>query len=633
MTSLLRIDRQIKDINKVICRHIDNLDSYERGTVSQDILSQLRNFVEHIMLKVYANGSDIDNKYENIKRAIDHVKTKGELKFLRRFHGFLQIVASHYTLDEENSERLMLKYYEYLLKIKDFLRLKYSLDVLGNINKFPINTDSTLSEYYEKIAKKLSQNYILDSRNMHSDRYYIYKTKPFFVNQKIYYEVTFMPVNGKMNNFDRIIAFTDLDIPNYYAVRLFIVKDEIRILGKTMPFFIIVNWETSIRPCEINNFSLVFGIRLSIQSNHVEYRKLMRYLTDTGFNLVELIDFPKVHFEYVKQQLRPSKGSVHFFDVLEECREIIIARGAGSNVLLYLLYHLNNTIIRNQLDGINDRLSGLYLSYGCIPFDKMPFNTSLKGHNPRIGDLFECIDSTDRMHEILGRFIRKNTERLGQLYTPYEDLEGFADVDTRIQIYNNKLYNNETHQGRRIEKRNQHCYIRSCENDTVSIITRLLELSRIGIQNYTCSVNAWIETNVHLIDCNEKKSVLRQMFEDSSVALIYGSAGTGKSTLINHIAHFFSKQDKLYLANTNPAVENLKRRVDASNSEFMTVTKFLKRKNIRTDYDILVIDECSTVNNRDMTQILRKSEFNLLILVGDIYQIEAIEFGNCKMYP
>jgi ATP-dependent exoDNAse (exonuclease V) alpha subunit len=74
----------------------------------------------------------------------------------------------------------------------------------------------------------------------------------------------------------------------------------------------------------------------------------------------------------------------------------------------------------------------------------------------------------------------------------------------------------------------------------------------------------------------------------------------------------------------------MKRRVTAqsSDTDFMTIAKFLSSKSVRTAYDILVIDECSTVNNRDMKAILEKAEFDLLVLVGDIYQIEAIEFGN-----
>jgi hypothetical protein len=105
----LRIDKQILDTDRLICRHIDNLAISQRGEVSQDILANLRNFVEHIMLKVYANGGDIQDDWNTIKNAVTHVKSLSKWKDLTRFHEFLQISVSHYTPDEENSERLMLK--------------------------------------------------------------------------------------------------------------------------------------------------------------------------------------------------------------------------------------------------------------------------------------------------------------------------------------------------------------------------------------------------------------------------------------------------------------------------------------------------------------------------------------------
>ena len=43
---------------------------------------------------------------------------------------------------------------------------------------------------------------------------------------------------------------------------------------------------------------------------------------------------------------------------------------------------------------------------------------------------------------------------------------------------------------------------------------------------------------------------------------------------------------------------------------------------------MLVIDECSTVSNSDMRKVLEKAEFKVLVLVGDVYQIESIYFGN-----
>lgn len=52
MNNLLQIDKQILNTDKVICRYISNLSNSTRGEISQDILSQLRHFVEHIMLKI-----------------------------------------------------------------------------------------------------------------------------------------------------------------------------------------------------------------------------------------------------------------------------------------------------------------------------------------------------------------------------------------------------------------------------------------------------------------------------------------------------------------------------------------------------------------------------------------------------
>ena len=78
---------------------------------------------------------------------------------------------------------------------------------------------------------------------------------------------------------------------------------------------------------------------------------------------------------------------------------------------------------------------------------------------------------------------------------------------------------------------------------------------------------------------------------------------------------------------TNTAVDNLKRRIATSlNSEFKTVAKLIAGTD--TKCDVLIIDECSTISNDDMQKTLNKVDFELILLVGDIYQIEAISFGN-----
>lgn len=131
-----------------------------------------------------------------------------------------------------------------------------------------------------------------------------------------------------------------------------------------------------------------------------------------------------------------------------------------------------------------------------------------------------------------------------------------------------------------------------------------------------------------MIDDDNKQDALRRMFADSHVAFIYGAAGTGKSTLIRHIANFWADKDKIFLANTHPAVDNMRRKVVAEKSVYNTIAGFLSNKNYQTACDVLFIDECSTVSNKDMRKVLEKADFKLLVLVGDIYQIESIYFGN-----
>lgn len=622
-----KVDTLILTINDVICRNIDSFDNSERWLMSQNILGQLRNFVEHISLKIFSNNTDIEISYENICKALEFIKVRGELKFLHKFHKLLQISASHYTLDWENSERLMLKYYEYLLRIKLLLRKKYGLEVLQNLERFPINTDSTLYEYYEKIAEKVEKGAQIKSTTY--DRYYIKKIKPFFVNQDIFYEITLSIANDYASKFDRIIAFTRLDICENYAVRLGITSDSIEILGKEMPIKIITSWETSIRPCELNKFADIFWNHPKL-SYSMEVVELMWFMTNTGLNLVDIINFSENQYQIVKTSIISKAKVSHFYDILDKVRNITLNSKPGGVILRYLLYRMNNKIIKQQFYYEECALlSNLYLSYSCIPFDEMPFDTSLINHNPKLLDLFASVSIKDREHELFARLIKNNTESNGHLFTSISEVENFnEDIPDLIRLYNSKLYyKHKKH--RSLELNSGIIHIRWYVQDTIMIIQKFIELSWSGISGYSNSLDSWLQTSNYSIDSDEKKNALRVMFENSRVALIYGSAWTWKSTLINHISHFFKDQKKLFLANTNPAIDNLERKIDTWNSKFQTITKFLSSRNTDVKYDILIVDESSTVNNTDMLSVINKAkEYKLLVFVGDTYQIESIRFGN-----
>lgn len=626
---MLKVDEAIYDTNKVICKNISVFDASERGLLSQNILSQLRNFVEYIAQKVYSKGSDTDpNDYQDKIAAWEFVKTKGELRFLNKFHNLLQKSVSHYTFDEGGSERLMLKYYEYLLKIKVFLKEKYNMDVLENIDDFPLNLDDNLMEYYKQIAVRIVKPSRYATPNPYNDRAYIQKIKPFFVKQNIFYEVTFTVANDKASKFDRVIAFTSLDLSDNYAVKLSIHNDVIGVLGKVMPIQIIDSWEISVRPCEVNRFADFFGRHTQINAGNNEFRDLMKFLTETRMSLVDLVTSSDSYYSWAKAKCTREAKVTHIFDLLDKSRDLIKDKAPGSNVIRYFLHKMNNKIMRRQYSGNPcEMLSNLYLKWGCIPFDQMPYATSLIKHNPRVYDLFECINSNNREHEFLARTIQNNTEQRGVLFTQSEDLQKFDNIDNLIRKYNSLVY--YKHKERYIYTYKNHLYMKGYVDDTTKIIKKLKELSSTGMSGYSDFVESWLSKNPsYRIDSKEKLDALKIIFSDSRVALIYGSAGTGKSTLINHISNLYNDRKKLYLANTNPAVDNMRRKVNAGNCDFKTISKFLPDYNTNTECDILFIDECSTVSNKDMRSVLEKSTFKLLVLVGDVFQIEAILFGN-----
>jgi Cdc6-like AAA superfamily ATPase len=619
------IDKQILIIDKAISRHIEQFDIFGRGAISQDILKNLRDFTEHIMLKIFAQGKDIDDNYDNIKISIKYVESKPKWKLITRLHNFLQISASHYTVEEENAERLMLKYYVYLWKLKNLMKKEFDFNILSNLDKFPLETDPALQEYYDKIAHEIGQCAFKSVYK--SDKYYIQKIKPFFSQNQIFYEVTFTPANDYASKFNRAIAFTNLEITDYYSAKFSLVETEITILGKTMPITVITGWEVAIRDCEFKNFSkLLYGS--SVKPGYPEQLGICGFLTQTGLNLNELLRFSDSAFQAVKDKATQRTKKVIFFETLEKCRELINNQSPGSNMICYLLLHLNNVVIKNQFNySSNSELSELYLQNGCRPFERMPFSFSPKDHNPKLSDLFLCFNTTEYQHDLLARMVKNNSEIKGQLFTPIKELEKYRDIESLVKTYNSQLWWGHRRESKLVVEKS-HIYINSYKENTIWVLEKIKELSQTGVHSYSASVTEWLTNTYYIINCEEKETALIQMFARSKVAVIYGAAGTGKTTMINHVAHFWSDKKKLFLSQTNSAIDNLKRRVTATNSKFSTVTKIVKGSNIETEYDILVLDECSTISNKDMRSVLEKISFELLLLVGEPYQINSIRFGN-----
>jgi hypothetical protein len=601
----------------------------DRGLLSQNMLLQLRNLVEGVAVLVHTTDVNVEYDYSAITSALAHIKTRGKLAFLNRFYTLLQPSTSHYTFDGDSSERLMLKYFEYLLRVRAFLADNYGLAILATLESFPVNLDPSLREYHEKIATQIVASRELTDVGDASSRYYVLKSRPFFVDGRIYYEVTFTNPVDRTNKFDRVIAFTDQDVGDKYAASLTLHPDSIEVLGQTMPITIIRRWEVSVRPCELENFSRFFGARIKVSASGSEYINLMRFLTDSGSTLVDLMDVPEPRYQRIRTKVLERSRDPKIFPILDKARLIIQQRKPGYVVLRYALLQLKNVVLRQQFSpSACARLSGLRLQWGCIPFDEMPFCTSPIGHNPRFWDLMEAIDPGERTHELLARRVKNNVDRRGMLYTPIPDLEAFGDVSALIQQHNQALYYSPRHQARTLELDRGHVFIRGYENDIVQIIEKVQGHGATGVGGWKRAIEQWLEDRPTLIDDPIKAAALKSLFKESRVALIYGAAGTGKSTMVNHIASYFNENPILFLANTHPAVDNLRRRVQTQNAEFRTIASHTMRSQSDPEFEVVVIDECSTVSNESFLKILEGTKFKLLVLVGDVYQIESIQFGN-----
>ena len=161
-------------------------------------------------------------------------------------------------------------------------------------------------------------------------------------------------------------------------------------------------------------------------------------------------------------------------------------------------------------------------------------------------DLVESLDLAGRTHELLARRVKNNVEDRGMLYTPIADLEPLADLDELMSAYNGHVY--YKHTGRNMLKDKGHVFIREYEDGTVAIIEKLQEYATSGVAGYGSAVKRWLAQATPACDDPLKVKALEELFVDSKVALIYGAACTGKSTMVSLIANYFNTNQKLFLA-------------------------------------------------------------------------------------
>ncbi len=632
-------DREIIKASDAIDRALSECNKDNRGDVAVRIVLTVRNLNDHIADKIWSELYP-DNPI-SVNKVASRFNNVPRYRFIAIFDKYLRKSVSHFTPSEDGAERLMLKYYRYILELKKVMRECYGIEIVKNIDMFLLDTDEQTKNYYNQVAEQivsLPQNVQASNH----DNYYVNRIKPFFINQEIFYEVTLEPATEKPNKFNRITAFTKHDILPNYSVSLKFVDCYINVFGVAFPIKIISEWSVSIRPCEIDNFAQLLDMKTSIQRSNKEYSALMQYLTQEYVSLVDIIDYERQEYLNLKNEITRVSNvrKLHIFEVLDECRRISIGNQRGKNVIRYLLNRMNNRMIKDQRPdaGSVKRYAGLYLSSKCRPFDENPYSFNPKGHLSVLHDLENSVDPAEREGELIARYIENNTYQNGQLFSPKEKFKAFGtdeDIEKIIQNYNNSLY-----EGFRPDSEigiyKQYLYNKGHERKILEIIAKLSLMSTGGdqITDYFCETRIKGLKELKGNDCLddlEKETILNGLFSKSRVHFIYGAAGTGKTTLVNHISNLLQGKERLYLAKTNPAVDNMRRKISNKDNrgEFLTIDRFIKSSYYAClNFDLVVVDECSTVKNNDILAVLEKIGNAVLVLVGDTYQIEAIGYGS-----
>lgn len=621
-----------------ICSVIDkNIEAHkilkDRGLLSENILSQLRNLTEDVAIFINntENSLSLDTHYNNVDDSIKYVSSVKKYKYISVFHKFLQSTASHYTPSEDDAERLVLYYFRYICMIKQTLE-NLGIIVLKKLEDFPIYEDNLTKEHYKNIGNVIDTVGNVKSKALKSGRFYVVKNKPIYANGKLYYEITLTKATDYTNKFERILMYTKYYIPDNYSIKISYQEKSIELFSLRTKIKVIDNYFISIRPCELKNIGLIFGINNKIDDNYAEYSNLMRILTDEEKTLLELVLMDNELFEKYIEKIKGNAENNNITNLLVMIREHLLSSKKGRNILRYFLVKPDNKVIKTQLcDYPNNYISYLYLVNQSIPFDSMPYAMSLSNHNISWIHLINAIDIEGRNFELLGRYIKNNCESNNILYTSCDEVDKFGNIDELIEEYNDSLvrYGIDRQQKGKLVKEYDNVYIKSYEDTSIEIINTLNSYKSNIQKEFAEVVDNKKEEYLNMDLSEDKKEILNDIFRNHSIGIIHGPAGTGKTKMLEVLSMIFCGYSKIFLSNTNTAVENLRARIsgiDLFNSTFKTVANYNKYDD--NDYDILIIDECSMISNKDMLKAIKKQRYKLVILAGDVFQIESIKYGN-----
>lgn len=632
------VRRIIEVCDNEITDSIERLDmlNENRDNVSRRILTRLDDLCVSALL---LNAIRYGYQHPSIPFAWELSFLNVETKYLGNFYRGLQYIGRRIPYDGQ-SERLMLKYYNFMWQIRKSMWENHGISVLNNLEKFLEYTgvDDLDKQYYELVAEAFGtaeSGFV--SRSI--TRFYVQKKTPFYIGTERYFEVTLQQAGIYASKYNRITAYTKQNISSNYSIQIEYAPVSIKLWGIDAEIKIITAWKVSLDPRCLNNLGKILNLPIKIASNYGEYDSLMQFLTETGMNLLDLIDLHEVDFSYILVAIYQNCNTSYFKGVLQKLRDVYAQKSTkyGRYTVRYLLLNLREELLTRVMPSPFSpqwNCADLYLSRKCVPFENNPLISNLAGSKTsaisQARYLARVVEKEKTDVVIPYWLIINSIQKTGEIY---------CNIDSNLTIssinkYNEQLDSWEKQNGYGISIKDTVACIDSYEKSTVFILKTLLKLSYISNGGQKEFNEKYLKQSKMEFGDPKKEEALKYVFVDSRVLLIYGAAGTGKTTLINMISTMMAGRRKLFLTKTYAALQNLKRRIEnpGTDVEFISLDSFSKKIRL-PDYNIIFVDECSTIDNRTMMTFLGKIRPDtFLVLAGDIYQIESIEFGNWFLY-
>lgn len=614
------VDKRLRETADVINKKLAKVNEENRSEVSVDVLSHLRNFCEAFMYKVYdeENDADLYQTQDNLKIVRTYFRDKHYDVY--KFHSLLDSSVGHMDFGPMQSEALILKYIPQLIRLKEFLLEEYGIGVLENIDKYPLDLDKSLVSFYEKILFVLCHSQP-DSMQMTRNQYFVKKRSMKYIKGYIFYEYVFDVSDDKANKFNTFVCYSFKNIRFDYDLKLQLSKKEITYLNTKIFINVIYDYEYSIRPCAFQNLLYLINYNDAKCRRDKEYSALMEVIKNKRKSLVDLIDSEK-------EICLDSDG--YYTKFISKVKKFLLSNKLGGNLIRFLLSDMRNCTIKAQtykpygsMPIYNDMFDGLRIKLASKSFELMPFAFSPKEARPSLYTVFALYDASDAADEILYHYLANYINKNNTLFVKPCDIgysdEKFIELKNR---FNEKLLRiNSYYSDHRIIEISGYYTVESYYNSTKNVILKAVNLCK------TKNIQVDNDYSGNTILSAEQKNILSKSLQNSSVALITGSAGTGKTTVIKEFIKNNPDKRILCLTTTNTANNNLKIKDVAGDIKYKNIAQFEKERTYE-DCDIIIVDEASFVSTDSIEKIIDVYNSSAFMFVGDPGQIESIEFGN-----